>query len=159
MAAFEGWHPAVTEMVGAVEDDPAWWALHDYGPLERWSAGRVVLIGDAAHAMLPHQGQEANQSIEDAVALAHHLLSEAGPGDYGRAFRRYEALRMKRTRRAQLYSRFGARYLHLPDGPKAEKRNARIHRLDRDIAWIHDYDVEEALAAKGALSEGVGSTG
>ncbi|MGH3087604.1 MAG: FAD-dependent monooxygenase, partial [Rubrobacteraceae bacterium] len=54
LAAFEGWHPAVTEMVGAVEEDPAWWALHDYAPLESWTAGRVVLLGDAAHAMLPH---------------------------------------------------------------------------------------------------------
>lgn len=144
--AFEGWHPAVTEMVGAVEEDPAWWALHDYRPLERWSAGRVVLIGDAAHAMLPHQGQGANQSIEDAVALAHYL-AEAQPDDYRRAFSRYETLRKKRTRRAQRYSRFAARYLHVPDGPKAERRNARIQRLHEDIAWIHDYDVEEALAA------------
>lgn len=158
LAAFEGWHPAVTEMVGAVEDDPAWWALHDYPPLERWSAGRVVLLGDAAHAMLPHQGQGANQAIEDAVALAH-LLAGTPPDDYQQAFRRYEALRKPRTRRAQLYSRLGARYLHLPDGPKVEKRNARIQRLDKDIAWIHDYDVEEALAAEGALSEPAGNSG
>lgn len=156
--AFEGWHPAITEMVGAVEEDPAWWALHDYPPLESWSAGRVVLIGDSAHAMLPHQGQGANQAIEDAVALAH-LLAETQPDDYRRAFSRYEALRMKRTRRAQMYSRLPARYLHIPDGQRAERRNARIQRLAEDIAWIHDYDVEEALAAEGALSDRAGSAG
>ena len=66
---------------------------------------------------------------------------------------------MKRTRRAQVYSRLPARYLHLPDGKGAERRNARIQRLAEDIAWIHDYDVEEALAAEGALSDRAESAG
>lgn len=146
LAAFEGWHPAVREMVGAVEDDPAWWALHDYAPLGRWSMGRVVLIGDAAHAMLPHQGQGANQAIEDAVALAR-LLSETRSDEHESAFSRYENLRMKRTRRAQRYSRFPAMYLHMPDGKEVERRNERIRNLHEDIAWIHTYDVEEDLAS------------
>ena len=64
--AFAGWHPAVTEMVGAT-DVGARWALHDLAPLERWHTDRVVLMGDAAHAMVPHQGQGANQTIEDAI--------------------------------------------------------------------------------------------
>lgn len=154
--AFDGWHPAVTEMVGAVEEDPAWWALHDYRPLKRWTAGRVVLLGDSAHAMLPHQGQGANQAIEDAIALSHLLLAEARPDDYAGAFRRYEALRMPRTRRVQRYSRFAAKYLHVPDGPVAERRNAGLQTLADDIAWIHDYDVEEAT---GAASDHVRSAG
>jgi salicylate hydroxylase len=70
--AFAGWHPAVTEMVGAT-DVGARWALHDLEPLERWHTDRVVLMGDAAHAMLPHQGQGANQTIEDAIVLADCL--------------------------------------------------------------------------------------
>ena len=69
MAAFAGWHPAVTEMVGAT-DVGARWALHDLAPLKRWHTDRVVLMGDAAHAMVPHQGQGANTTIEDAIVLA-----------------------------------------------------------------------------------------
>ena len=81
--AFAGWHPAVTEMVGATPVG-ARWALHDLAPLERWHTDRAVLIGDAAHAMVPHQGQGANQTIEDAIALADELASRrrldgAGP--------------------------------------------------------------------------------
>ena len=70
--AFTGWHPAVTEMVGAT-DVGTRWALHDLAPLDRWHTDRVVLMGDAAHAMVPHQGQGANQTIEDAIVLADCL--------------------------------------------------------------------------------------
>ena len=46
------------------------WALYDREPLPTWSHGRLTLLGDAAHPMLPHLGQGANQSIEDGMALA-----------------------------------------------------------------------------------------
>src|SRR3974377_116670 len=69
LAAFTGWHPAVTQMLTAVPQSPRW-GLFPLPPLTRWSRGPVVLLGDAAHAMLPHQGQGANQAIEDAVTLA-----------------------------------------------------------------------------------------
>lgn len=45
------------------------WQLRDLDPLETWTKGRVILIGDAAHAMLPTQGQGASQAVEDAEAL------------------------------------------------------------------------------------------
>ena len=69
-------------MVGAT-DVGARWALHDLAPLERWHTDRVVLMGDAAHAMVPHQGQGANQTIEDAIALADCLADES-TGDLAR---------------------------------------------------------------------------
>jgi salicylate hydroxylase len=145
LAAYEGWHPAVTEMVGAV-DEGSRWALHDHAPLERWSTGRVVLIGDAAHAMLPHQGQGANQTIEDAILLAD-LLAEARAGGLPEAFARYEALRRPRTRRVQRWSRLAADWMHLPDGAAAERRDARLRTADEDLAWIHGYDVRDPRAA------------
>jgi salicylate hydroxylase len=145
LAAYEGWHPAVTEMVGAVAEGSRW-ALHDHAPLPRWSAGRVVLIGDAAHAMLPHQGQGANQTIEDAILIAD-LLAEADPGDLPEAFARFEALRRPRTRRIQRWSRLAADWMHLPDGPAADRRDARLQSADADLAWIHGYDVRAGRAA------------
>jgi salicylate hydroxylase len=146
VSAYAGWHPAVTEMVGAVSEGSRW-ALHDHVPLERWSAGRVVLLGDAAHAMLPHQGQGANQTVEDAILLAD-LLAEAGDPEHLRpALERYEALRRPRTVRVQRWSRLAADWLHLPDGPDAERRDARLASADADLAWIHGYDVREALTA------------
>jgi salicylate hydroxylase len=103
--AFAGWHPAVTAMVGATEHGSRW-ALHDYDPLPRWHAGRCVLIGDAAHAMLPHQGQGANQTIEDAATLAM-CLAEADPADPEPALAEFEARRRERTERAGVVSMDG----------------------------------------------------
>ena len=88
--AFAGWHPAVTEMVGAT-DVGARWALHDLAPLERWHTDRVVLLGDAAHAMVPHQGQGANQTIEDAIVLADCLRRRARLAAALRSLRRTPA--------------------------------------------------------------------
>jgi salicylate hydroxylase len=144
LAAYDGWHPAVTEMVGATAEGSRW-ALHDHAPLARWSAGGIVLIGDSAHAMLPHQGQGANQTIEDAVLLAARL-ADAAPGDVAPALARYEAERRPRTRRVQRWSRLTADWMHLPDGPDAERRDARLQRADADLAWIHGHDVLDARA-------------
>jgi salicylate hydroxylase len=142
VAAFDGWHPAVTEMVGAV-DEGTRWALHDHAPLERWVAGRVVLLGDAAHAMVPHQGQGAGQTIEDAVALADCLAGVAVADDLPRALERYESLRRPRTRRVQRWSRLAADLMHLPDGPEADRRDAVLQKLPAELAWIHGYDVQD----------------
>jgi salicylate hydroxylase len=148
LAAYEGWHPAATEMVGAVAEGSRW-GLHDHAPLPPWSIGRVVLIGDAAHAMLPHQGQGANQTIEDAILLAD-LLAEARADDLPEAFARYEALRRPRTRRVQRWSRLAADWMHLPDGPEARRRDLRLQSADADLAWIHGYDVRAGRAAAAA---------
>jgi 2-polyprenyl-6-methoxyphenol hydroxylase-like FAD-dependent oxidoreductase len=59
-----------------------------------WHNGRVVLIGDAAHAVGPHAGQGASMAIEDALVLAACLEAEQNHGD---AFRRYEAVRRPRV--------------------------------------------------------------
>ena len=59
------------------------WALYDREPLPAWTKGRLTLLGDAAHPMLPHLGQGANQSIEDGMALAT-ILAHADRDDGAR---------------------------------------------------------------------------
>jgi salicylate hydroxylase len=140
---FAGWHPAVAEMLTAVPQSPRW-GLFARRPLTRWSRGPVVLLGDAAHAMLPHYGQGANQSIEDAAVLASELTSA---DDISAALRRYEARRRVRTRQVQLVSWAASAALHLPDGPGAGARDAWLAGLPGRVAWIHGYD---ALAARPA---------
>ena len=135
---FRDWHPAVVQMVSAVPVTERW-ALFHRPPLSRWSRGRVTLLGDAAHALVPHHGQGANQSVEDAVVLADRLA--ANP-DWDAAREEYERLRRGRTRRVQHASITPADVLHLPDGERAEERNARLGdpgAFDRHLAWIHGF--------------------
>jgi salicylate hydroxylase len=144
-AAFAGWDPEATEIVGAMTEGRRW-ALLERRPLKRWSRGRAVIVGDAAHAMLPHQGQGAGQTIEDAVCLAECLVA-AGAGGHAEAFARYEAARVRRTRRVTALSRRTGDAAHLPDGPEADARDAALATIEDDVDWIHRYDVREVAAA------------
>ncbi|MFD2474648.1 FAD-dependent monooxygenase [Amycolatopsis silviterrae] len=133
-AAFEGWHPAVREMVAATTLLQRW-ALFGQYPLNRWHRGGVVLLGDAAHAMLPHHGQGANQTIEDAVTLAECLARDSRET----ALKRYEKLRRPRTRAVQRSSWVANDLLHLPDGLAADARDLALGQIDETLGWIHSH--------------------
>ncbi|KAK2069112.1 hypothetical protein P8C59_003717 [Phyllachora maydis] len=83
-ADFADFPDLVQRIIALLPDQSAVWRIHDHPPLERWvwKGGRVVLLGDAAHAMTPHQGAGAGQAIEDAYILARavvdYLASESG---------------------------------------------------------------------------------
>jgi salicylate hydroxylase len=126
---------------------PLRWALFGVRPLLHWYRGRVVILGDAAHGMLPHHGQGANTSIEDAFALAG-LLTEK-PDDLESAFAQFQVLRRSRTRKIQRSSWVTSGLFHLPDGPAAEARNEKVARFAQDFGWIHEYDVQRALHSAG----------
>ena len=98
-ASFDGWDPRVVLMLEAVETC-FWWGLYDRRPLESWTKGRLVLLGDAAHAMLPHLGQGANQAIEDGVALS--VLLEGR--ERGRGARHHQAIRKDAPRSNRRHS-------------------------------------------------------
>jgi salicylate hydroxylase len=144
LALFQGWHPAVTEMIAAVRHEVRW-GLFLARPLRRWRRGRVALLGDAAHAMLPHHGQGANTTIEDAVTLAE--LIAAHPHDLDGAFAAYETLRRPRTRAIQRASWTGNRGLHLPDCPEIARRDALVARFPEKFGWIHAFDALEMARA------------
>ncbi len=76
------------------------WALYDREPLPTWSNGRLTLLGDAAHPMLPHLGQGANQAIEDGMALAT-LLAQADAASAPAALQVYERIRRERVAEIQ----------------------------------------------------------
>lgn len=137
--AFAGWHPAVTEMLAAVPQSPRW-PLLSQSPLTRWTRGRVALIGDACHAMLPHHGQGANQSIEDAVALADLLLAH----DPATALATYPGRRRARTRAIAASAWDTGTLLHLADDhPRIAERDKRFAGYLPDNDWVHDHDVRD----------------
>jgi salicylate hydroxylase len=140
-AHFAGWDPLIGEVIDAISGPGGsgfQWGMYDRAPLPRWSDGRLTLLGDAAHPMLPHLGQGVNQALEDAVALATLLGAMSRPADVPRALSRYEELRRERTARVQIGSRRnGAGY----DTSGSELTDRR---------WIYSYDAwAEAAAVAG----------
>ena len=146
---FAGWDPLVEAIIAQVKTTFRW-GLYDREPLATWTRGRLTLLGDAAHPMLPHAGQGANQAIEDGVALAT-VLSRADRTSAPRALLIYERLRREHTAGVQLKSRLnGARYEASSGDLGARDRQLAAQHQER--AWIWNYDAEaEASAAAASL--------
>jgi salicylate hydroxylase len=125
------------------------WALFDPKPLRRWSRGRVTLLGDAAHPILPFLAQGGAMAIEDAVVLGWEVAR--GYGDHGHVFDAYEAQRRSRVAHVQKASRDNGIAYHL-SGLSATARNMALRttpaqllmqRYDWVYAWQHDMDYGE----------------
>jgi salicylate hydroxylase len=138
-AAFEGWAAPVTGLLVHV-DKTFWWGLYDREPLAEWTKGRLALLGDAAHPMLPHLGQGANQSIEDAFALAA-VLKGSSARDVPAVLQHYAQVRRRRTDVVQNNSRRNGERYDLVNHT-VESRDREIAETRRLRAWIYDYDVE-----------------
>jgi salicylate hydroxylase len=146
---FEGWDPRIARVLAQV-DKCFRWALYDREPLPTWTKGRLTLLGDAAHPMLPHLGQGANQSIEDGMALAT-ILSRVDNARVPEALLAYERLRRERVAEVQLGARkHGLRVDSMVDD--LAKRDAELAAHARFRAELYSYDVvPHAEAAARAL--------
>ena len=104
-AEYAGYHPEARALLAAC-DSVLKTALYERDPLPAWSRGRITLLGDACHPMMPFMAQGAGMAVEDAVVLARCL--DEGAGDIPAALRRYEQARMARTAEIQVASRGNA---------------------------------------------------
>jgi salicylate hydroxylase len=148
---FSGWDPRVEDLLQQVETTFRW-GLYDREPLPTWTQGRLTLLGDAAHPMLPHLGQGANQSIEDGMALAT-ILSRADRGTVPAALQAYEHLRRERVAQVQRGSReSGLRYDSMYADLAIRDAEITAHAMFRKR--LYDYDtVPDAMAAATTLKD------
>jgi 2-polyprenyl-6-methoxyphenol hydroxylase-like FAD-dependent oxidoreductase len=110
--------------------------MYDRPPVERWSGGRVTLVGDAAHPMSPNQGQGACQAIEDGVALGESVERTSNLAE---AFHLYERLRLRRANREVKMSRQGTRGVQLDNPLLCALRDGLMSLMPRPlIARIQD---------------------
>ena len=123
-ASFDGWDSQIVRLLETVEAC-FWWGLYDRRPLASWTSGRLVLLGDAAHAMLPHLGQGANQAIEDGVALAV-LLEGRASDEVPDVLQQYEKFRRPRTDVIQAEAR--------KNGLRYDSKYESLEQRDREIA-------------------------
>ncbi len=101
------------------------WPLYDRDVATDWQAGRVCLIGDACHAMLPFQAQGAAQALEDAAVLGDELAG-VEPDGVVAALSRFVERRRPRAERVLEASRGNGDLFHFPDGPDQQARDAEL---------------------------------
>ncbi len=133
--------PHLRAMLG-LADDWRKWALFDAAPLPTWSHGRVLLIGDAAHPVLPFLAQGGGLALEDAIVLAHHIAKS--PHELADAFRQFHADRAQRAARVLHGARRNGRVFHL-GGVQAQARNAVMRvlpgaRIMAGYDWLYGFE-------------------
>jgi salicylate hydroxylase len=117
------------------------WGLFTRPLTENWGRGRIQLIGDAAHAMLPNAGQGASQAFEDAYILARWL--GAMPHDPVAALANFRRVRIPRVHNVQRRSASIVRAKHDYEQKGGDASRARVDAVDA-MAWIWGYDPIDA---------------
>ena len=117
--AFEGFHPEVRKVIDTAPQITKWPIL-DIEPIDTWSKDRLVLLGDACHAMMPYMASGAAMAIEDAAVLTRCLIKA---DDYPDAFSLYQMTRMPRVNKVQRISAENS-FLRYPTDP----------------TWVFGYD-------------------
>ncbi len=153
---FHKWNPIIRRIIERA-DVLNRWALFDRDPLESWYDGRVVLLGDACHPMLPFLAQGAVMSIEDAFVLAHALKVTNSVDD---ALADYEARRKPRTAKVQAGARANAKLFHRAGvvgsvatfGPMAIGARMAPEFVKSRLDWIYGYDVTDVPAENPSTS-------
>ena len=153
LAEYSGWHGTIRTIIAATPRVLRQ-ALYDREPLPDWRIGRVVLLGDAAHPMMPFYAQGAAQSIEDAYVLAGCLA--ATPDAPVAALERYVKLRQPRTAWMQGLSRREEELYQMADAVEVAERNARmrVNRIPESATFppeqerLYGYDAEAVLRNK-----------
>src|SRR3954454_22528596 len=143
---FAGWDPRIESLLSQIQMTFRW-ALYDRDPLPTWTRGRLTLLGDAAHPMLPHLGQGANQSIEDGMALAT-ILARANRNSAPTALLVYERLRRERVAQVQRGAREnGLRYDSANSDLGVRDAELTAHAAFRRRLYDHDVIPEAEIAA------------
>ncbi|KAJ9144076.1 Salicylate hydroxylase [Pleurostoma richardsiae] len=170
-AEFGGWDPQLLKIIDLI-DSALKWPLIGGNSLETWTSpsSRLVVLGDAAHAMLPYMSQGAAMAVEDGAALALVLNKVRSLAELKFALGLFQTERKRRTGMMQEASMVNAMLWHFQDGPEQRARDAAMRPevegrnflsspnqwsdpLTQD--WAYGYDAEKIISEEweGAISE------
>ncbi|KAJ5198680.1 uncharacterized protein N7498_007797 [Penicillium cinerascens] len=156
---FEGWDPVLSKIINMI-DKTLKWPLFSGSIMNRWISGKLVVLGDAAHAMLPYMSQGAAIAVEDGVALAQALSKITSKAHIPHALSAFEKVRMQRANQMQEASLLQGKLWHFADGPAQQARDAAMrpevegrpfsHSPNQwsDPAtqmWCYGYDAEREI--------------
>ena len=136
--AYKGWNRTIETLLQHADPNTLYkWALHDRLPMKQWSKGRIVVLGDAAHPMLPFLAQGAAMAIEDGAVLANCIDNF---DEVEEALKYFEKIRKPRTSYVQSAARRNAKVLHL-SGFAAILRNLVMGYIGNKIfKKLYSYD-------------------
>jgi salicylate hydroxylase len=136
-ASFPNSEPRLAKLLSVVTECSKW-GLFTRPLTQNWGRGRIELIGDAAHAMLPNAGQGACQAFEDAYILARWLGACSDPVE---AFANFRRIRIPRVHGVQRLSFSNARFKHMRDAAaQKEAINTRTGSVHGNSDWVWGYD-------------------
>ncbi|XEC94374.1 FAD-dependent monooxygenase [Paenibacillus tarimensis] len=144
---FRNWYSPVPAVIEATSPwDILTHPIYDLRPLRQWSKGRVTLLGDAAHPMLPNLGQGGAQAMEDTVVLADLLRNRPAGEALVEALKAFEKVRIQRVRKIVRQSHLMGRLMQLESPPALAIRNTafRVAANKLFIARLHSlvgYDL------------------
>lgn len=148
LADFEGWHDNLIRLFQDATNVYRW-GLFDRDPSKTWTKGRITLIGDAAHPMLPFLSQGAAMAIEDAYVLAEAIA--ALPDNLDSALKQYEEERIPRTRRVQIEARERGKTYHVSSREELEERDRAYQEQQKrnpheggiKANWVYEYNATD----------------
>ena len=146
LTAFKDWAPRLLRLLERAEVIYKY-GLFDRDPMTKWTAGRVSLLGDAAHPMLPFLSQGAAMALEDAYVFARSL--DENHSDTDAALSSYEARRIARTTQVLIGSRKRGKTNHLTSKYGRFRRDVgqffrglwNPNKAGLQAHWIYEHDV------------------
>ncbi|KAG2015096.1 salicylate hydroxylase [Coprinopsis cinerea AmutBmut pab1-1] len=148
-ADFDQFEPRVRKLLELVTSAMVW-SLKDRQPLESWvhPEGKVCLLGDACHPMLPYRAQGAAMAIEDAAVLANLLSRSPSKKTLPAVLKAYQDLRHSRATATQTASRLNQHIFHLPDGPAQAKRDASMREaMEAALREARGEDISDCVGS------------
>ncbi|WP_280547758.1 salicylate 1-monooxygenase [Halomonas sp. 11-S5] len=146
LEVFAGWGAGSQAILDCIPE-PTRWALHELPELPRYRRGRVLIVGDAAHAMVPHQGAGAGQALEDAYVLAGLLTDQACDRQSAeQALAAFEAVRHARACKVQRTSHEAGDVYEYAAAGIGDDEARLIENLKSRYDWLWQHDPQDDVA-------------
>ncbi|SNY97791.1 salicylate 1-monooxygenase [Halomonas sp. hl-4] len=144
---FEGWSPSCQAILECITE-PTRWALHELPELAHYLRGRVLIVGDAAHALVPHQGAGAGQALEDAYVLASLLSDEhCDRHTVSDVLAVFEQVRHARTCKVQRTSHEAGNVYEYAGVGIGDDETKLIENLETRFDWLWNHDPHDDVTA------------